>query len=190
MEEILRNACLLELQGHGNRVRAVAFSSDGKTIVSGSEDQTIRLWDVGRGLRSASHCRIGGSARPASEKQSTPPALRERWGKATEAVSLLGTLCPLGNHEKLLLSLSHHAVMSSWVQQEVGATLHKEITTKQEILFPIRLDNTVLESDTLWAKRLRQRHIGDFTNWQDDVAYQDAFTTLLRHLKVAKTPTV
>jgi uncharacterized protein YjbI with pentapeptide repeats len=87
-------------------------------------------------------------------------------------------------HEKLLLILSKDAVMSNWVQQEVEAALYKEATTGQEILFPIRLDNTILESNTLWAKRLRQRHIGDFTGWQDDDAYQEAFTALLRHLTV------
>lgn len=93
-------------------------------------------------------------------------------------------------HEKLLLILSHHATMSNWVQQEVEAALYKEVTSGQEVLFPIRLDNTVLESETLWAKRLRQRHIGDFTGWQDDATYDQAFTTLLRHLKVTTPPTL
>ena len=32
--------------GHSERVRAVAISPDGQTIVSGSFDQTIRLWDL------------------------------------------------------------------------------------------------------------------------------------------------
>ena len=32
---------------HGNFVNSVAFSPDGKTIVSGSEDQTIKVWDAG-----------------------------------------------------------------------------------------------------------------------------------------------
>jgi TIR domain/Pentapeptide repeats (8 copies) len=93
-------------------------------------------------------------------------------------------------HEKLLLILSHHAVNSPWVQQEIETALYKEVTTGQEMLFPIRLDNTVLSSNTLWAKRLCQRHIGDFTGWQDGDAYDQTFTALLRHLKVDKTPTV
>ena len=71
-------------------------------------------------------------------------------------------------------------------QLEVEAALYKEVTTGQEILFPIRLDDMVLSSETLWAKRLRQRHIGNFTGWEDDTAYYQAFATLLRHLKVAK----
>ncbi|MCH9739822.1 MAG: AAA family ATPase [Epsilonproteobacteria bacterium] len=32
--------------GHNNVVRSVAFSPDGKTIISGSHDRSIKLWDV------------------------------------------------------------------------------------------------------------------------------------------------
>ncbi|CCA75107.1 hypothetical protein PIIN_11885 [Serendipita indica DSM 11827] len=35
------------LRGHEDEVKAVAFSPDGSKFVSGSEDNTIRLWDVG-----------------------------------------------------------------------------------------------------------------------------------------------
>src|SRR5262249_36119290 len=60
-------------------------------------------------------------------------------------------------HEKLLLILSSHVVMSDWVQHEVEGVLYKEVTSGKELLFPIRLDNAILESDTPWARRLRQR---------------------------------
>jgi|SRR5450755_538476 TIR domain/Pentapeptide repeats (8 copies) len=88
-------------------------------------------------------------------------------------------------HEKLLLILTKHAVNSSWVEREVDAALYQEIERSQDVLFPIRLDNTVLESTAGWARRLRHRHIGDFTQWQEEDAYQQAFTTLLRHLKIS-----
>jgi WD40 repeat protein len=32
---------------HSQPVMSVAFSPDGKTIVSGSYDQTIKVWDAG-----------------------------------------------------------------------------------------------------------------------------------------------
>ncbi len=37
------------LLGHSSEVFSVAFSPNGKHIVSGSDDKTIRLWDVQTG---------------------------------------------------------------------------------------------------------------------------------------------
>ncbi len=37
------------LKGHNDIVWSIAFSSDSKTMVSGSDDQTIRFWDVATG---------------------------------------------------------------------------------------------------------------------------------------------
>ena len=37
------------LSGHTDWVRSVAFSSDGRSLVSGSDDETIKLWDMQTG---------------------------------------------------------------------------------------------------------------------------------------------
>ena len=36
-------------KGHSNVVSSVAFSADGKTLATGSYDETVRLWDVASG---------------------------------------------------------------------------------------------------------------------------------------------
>ena len=41
---------LKELKGHTERVNSVKFSSDGMRIVSGSDDNSVRVWDVVTGV--------------------------------------------------------------------------------------------------------------------------------------------
>ncbi|KAF5828592.1 WD-40 repeat protein, partial [Dunaliella salina] len=37
--------CIAKLQGHGWGVESVIFSQDGATVLSGSRDKTIKIWD-------------------------------------------------------------------------------------------------------------------------------------------------
>lgn len=52
------------------------------------------------------------------------------------------------------------------------------------ILFPIRLDDAVMNVRQDWAAKIRRRrHIGDFSDWQNEAQYQQGFQRLLRDLK-------
>jgi hypothetical protein len=87
-------------------------------------------------------------------------------------------------HDKLLLILSEHSVQSDWVEHEVEHALDLEKERKKNVLFPVRVDEAVMESKTGWAGNVRrQRHIGDFTRWKEHDAYSTAFERLLRDLK-------
>jgi hypothetical protein len=87
-------------------------------------------------------------------------------------------------HDRLLLILSENSINSSWVEKEVETAFEKEVKEQRLVLFPIRVDEAVMESTIGWAADIRrQRHIGDFTRWKDRDTYQKAFTRLLRDLK-------
>ena len=49
-QEVDNTEQLLKIfEGHEARVNSITFSSDGKTLASGSDDNTVRLWDVATG---------------------------------------------------------------------------------------------------------------------------------------------
>lgn len=89
-------------------------------------------------------------------------------------------------YDKLLLVLSENSVNSSWVEKEVETAMERESEDEQHrtVLFPVRLDNAVMQIKTGWPADVRRtRHLGDFTNWKQPDSYQKAFDRLLRDLK-------
>jgi hypothetical protein len=84
--------------------------------------------------------------------------------------------------EKVLLILSEGAITSDWVEEEVTKAFEEERRRKQTVLFPIRLDDAVMNVDEAWASKLRARHIGDFRRWKDHDAYKNSFERALRDL--------
>ncbi|GHO98842.1 hypothetical protein KSF_088900 [Reticulibacter mediterranei] len=91
-------------------------------------------------------------------------------------------------YDKLLLVLSVHSINSQWVEHEVEMALAKERGKAQTVLFPVRLDNAILErNQDGWPAEVRHtRHIGNFEQWKDHDQYQNSFQRLLRDLQSRK----
>ncbi len=88
--------------------------------------------------------------------------------------------------DKLLLILSEKSIESGWVEKEVETAFEEERRRKETVLFPIRLDNTVMQTGEAWAAAIRRtRNIGDFRDWEKHESYQKAFERLIRDLKQA-----
>ncbi len=82
---------------------------------------------------------------------------------------------------KLLLILSKQSVQSTWVEEEVEAAFEKERETAILMLFPVRLDDAVMDLKAGWAAHIkRTRHIGDF---RQRGKYRQQFKKLLRDLE-------
>ncbi len=92
-------------------------------------------------------------------------------------------------YDKLLLILTEQSIKSAWVEKEVETAFEKEQRQHQTVLFPIRLDEAVMEATEAWAADIRRtRHIGDFSGWKNHDSYRTAFERLLRDLKATATP--
>jgi hypothetical protein len=87
-------------------------------------------------------------------------------------------------YDKLLIVLSKSSVESDWVEKEVETAFEKERQQNKPVLFPLRLDDTVMTTNKGWAADIRRtRHIGDFKGWKNHDNYQKAFARLLHDLK-------
>jgi hypothetical protein len=82
--------------------------------------------------------------------------------------------------DKVLLILSEHSIKSDWVEDEVKTAYEEERKRRQTVLFPIRLDDVVMDTNEAWAAKLRaDRHIGDFRSWKDHDSYKQSFDSVL-----------
>ena len=87
-------------------------------------------------------------------------------------------------HDKFLLVLSQDSISSPWVETEVETAFERETRENRIVLFPIRLDDAVFETNEAWAAGIRRtRHIGDFSHWQEHASYKKAFERLMRDLQ-------
>jgi uncharacterized protein YjbI with pentapeptide repeats len=90
--------------------------------------------------------------------------------------------------DKLLLILSEQSIKSGWVKDEVNMAFEEERKRNQIVLFPIRVDDAVMDTNEAWAAKLRARNIGDFTRWKDHDAYKKGLERVLRDLAPKPKP--
>jgi hypothetical protein len=96
------------------------------------------------------------------------------WDAIDEAIKL---------RDKLLLILSENSIGSDWVEDEVQKAFAEERDRKELVLFPVRVDDAVMETPEPWARKLRdQRNVGDFRRWKDHDAYKQSLARVLRDL--------
>lgn len=90
--------------------------------------------------------------------------------------------------DKVMIVLSEASVQSAWVEREVNAAREREDREKRTVLFPIRIDDAVMDAKQPWAADIRRsRHIGDFCTWETHSSYVKALDRLLRDLKATNT---
>jgi hypothetical protein len=78
------------------------------------------------------------------------------------------------------------SIAREWVEAKVNKTFVEERSRKEVVLFPIRIDDTVISTKEPWAVKLRdQRNIGDFQRWRTPLEYQKSLDRLLRDLRAS-----
>jgi uncharacterized protein YjbI with pentapeptide repeats len=86
--------------------------------------------------------------------------------------------------DKIMIVLSEASIQSRWVEREMNAAREREDRENRVVLFPIRIDDSVIETSKPWAADIRRtRHIGDFREWKDHDSYQKGLERLLQDLK-------
>jgi hypothetical protein len=87
-------------------------------------------------------------------------------------------------HAKVVLILSQHSIDSPWVEDEAESTFENEKAARGPLLFPLRIDSSVLNTQVSWAAKIRrQRNIGDFSCWGDEDKYMAALQRLITDLR-------
>ena len=87
--------------------------------------------------------------------------------------------------DRMVAVLSSHAVESHWLTTELRLALELEKQRSTKVVLPVRLDNSVFDSqEPVWTS-VRSRYIADFTEWMDPSKYKRAFASLARELTLS-----
>lgn len=164
------------LEGHTGAVMSVNFSPDGKCIVSGSDDRTIRLWDTERGELILppleGHMGVVTSANFSPDGKrivsgSTDKIIRI-WDVLTQDTSTLSgensiNASGVGLNQNIYWTLTvdgwvidEHDNLLLWVPHDIHNTLWRPRNTAIfSCAFSTKLDFTIAALSTYWTDRFR-----------------------------------
>ncbi|MBQ2787167.1 MAG: TIR domain-containing protein [Bacteroidaceae bacterium] len=156
-EALLRDAFKHEdavLRGHTHHVHSVAFSPDGKRIVSGSGDETIRIWDAATGAQIGEP--LTGHTRRIESVAFSPDGKRIVSGSWDETIRIwdVATGAQIGE------PLTGH---TNWVNSVAFSPDGKRIVSGSE-------DKTIRIWDAATGKQIGEPLTGH-TNWVNSVAF-------------------
>lgn len=93
----------------------------------------------------------------------------------------------INTYDKVILVCSENSLRSEPVLRELERTLQREEREHKRILFPIRIDDYVLNR---WKHHRKadvvRYYIGDFKDWQNPASYQESLDKLIENLKSSK----
>jgi uncharacterized protein YjbI with pentapeptide repeats len=93
-------------------------------------------------------------------------------------------------YDKMILVCSKDSLNSWWVNQEMNRILKKEREyqkvndRKMNLLIPITIDDEIYNWDGAKAESIKDKVIGDFREWKDDIKFEESLNQLIEALNV------
>ena len=91
------------------------------------------------------------------------------------------------DYDRLVVVCSENSLKSEPVIREIERALQREQSDGKEVLFPIRLDDSLFGWDHYLQPDLVRKFAGDFRSWQEPKSYRESFERLLRDLEAEAT---
>jgi hypothetical protein len=90
-------------------------------------------------------------------------------------------------HDKLVVICSENSLKAEPVVREIERALQREQRDGKEVLFQIRLDDSVFGWNHFLQPDLVRKVVGDFRKWKSTKTYRAAFDRLLRDLQAVES---
>jgi hypothetical protein len=91
-------------------------------------------------------------------------------------------------YDKMLVVLSESSIRSSWVEKEIEIAFQKENEQQVRVLFPVRLDGSIMEATSPLLSRVREYYIANFSDWKSHQSYKKELSKLIRDLTFSFEP--